>query len=187
MKIEHFLFIGSEESNSYLVSCSETKEAMIVDAGGFDERLSEIVDEQKLNVRFLFITHSHYDHVEAAEKILKKYPDLKIVALQYGKGDNVIRPKDGSDFSLGRLNGRIYHIPGHTSDMLVLYLNGHLFTGDALFAGSVGGTTSDTNYEQQLEGIRTKLLSYPDDTVIHPGHGPNSTIGLEKSFDPFLL
>jgi len=186
MIIEHFLFTGTEEVNSYLVACPETKEAIIVDAGGFDEKLVEIVGEQKLNVRYLFITHSHYDHIDAVEKVLQKFPVVKVIASVYGDERNSIRPANGIEFALGSLNGRIHHIPGHTSDMLVLYLNGHLFTGDALFAGSVGGTTSDLDYRRQIEGIREKLLSYPDDTIIHPGHGPNSTIGLERSFDPFL-
>jgi glyoxylase-like metal-dependent hydrolase (beta-lactamase superfamily II) len=186
MIIEHFLFTGVEEVNSYLVACPETGEAMIIDAGGFDDKLPVIVKEKKFKVRYLFITHSHYDHVEAVDRVIKTFPGIKVIAAAYGDERNSIRPADGIEFALGNLNGRIHHIPGHTSDMLVLYLNGNLFTGDALFAGSVGGTSSDLDYNRQIDGIRAKLLSYPDDTIIHPGHGPNSTIGLERSFDPFL-
>ncbi len=186
MLIERFLFINSEEVNSYLIACQETRQAMIIDAGGFDERLLQLVNYNKLLVKHILITHAHSDHVDAIGKVFEAFPDIELFASEYSYGENVRHPVDGEDFNLGELNGRFHHIPGHTDDMLVLYLDGHIFTGDVLFAGSVGGTSNDENYLKQIEGIRSKLLAYPDDTIIHPGHGPNSTIGLEKSFDPFL-
>ena len=186
MLIERFLFINSEEVNSFLVACRNSKQAMIIDAGGFDERLVELVEHYGLQVRHLLVTHAHNDHVGAVKLVVDAYPQIELIAAEYSFHGETRRPEDDEDFQLGSLNGRFHRIPGHADDMLVLYLNGHLFTGDVLFAGSVGGTSDEDNYFKQIEGVRTKLLPYPDDTIIHPGHGPNSTIGLERSFDPFL-
>jgi glyoxylase-like metal-dependent hydrolase (beta-lactamase superfamily II) len=186
MKIEKFLFIDKEEVNSYLIACEDTRQALLVDAGGFDEKLQRIVNTYDYKVKYLFITHAHYDHTGVVKQVFELFPDIKLIAQEYCFGNNIIKPSEDERFKLGNLNGRFHHIPGHTEDMTVLYIDGHLFTGDALFAGSVGGTASDDNYKRQIMGITEKLLTYSDDTIIHPGHGPDSTIGLEKSFNPFL-
>ncbi|NQU06508.1 MAG: MBL fold metallo-hydrolase [Calditrichaeota bacterium] len=186
MIIERFLFIDSEEVNSYLMVCEDTRQALLIDAGGFDERLKQVVKTFDYKVNYLFITHAHYDHTEAVDQVFGLFPEIKLISAEYTYGNNIMKPTDGEKFTLGSLIGKFHHIPGHTDDMTVLYLDGHLFTGDALFAGSVGGTANDDNYKQQIKGIKEKLLTYPDDTIIHPGHGPDSTIGLEKSFNPFL-
>ncbi len=186
MIIEHFLFADKEEVNSFLIACPESRRAMIIDAGGFDSRLEQVVEKKQLSVEKLLITHAHSDHTGAVEKLYELFPDIELIAFNYSYGNKIHRPTDGEEFQMGALKGRYHHVPGHTADMLVLFVNGHLFTGDVIFAGSVGGTTDQNGYQQQIEGIREKLLVYPDDTVIHPGHGPNSTIGLEKSYNPFL-
>jgi len=187
MILKHFLFVDSEEVNSFLVACPETRKAMIIDAGGLDEDLKRFAKENDLDVQYLFITHDHRDHTGGVKQVFQLFPDMELISLQYSFGrGNIRRPVDGDEFRLGELNGTFHHIPGHSDDMMVLYLSGHLFTGDALFAGSVGETSSEENYRRQIQDIRAKLLIYPDETVIHPGHGPDSTIGLEKSFNPFL-
>ncbi|MCF7811650.1 MBL fold metallo-hydrolase, partial [bacterium] len=175
MIIEKFLFIDKEEVNSYLVACEDTRQALLVDAGGFDERLQKIVNTFDYKVKYLFITHAHYDHTSAVEQVFGLFPEIKLIAAEYTYGNNIIRPVDGEEFTLGNLTGNFHHIPGHTADLMIQYLNGHAFTGDALFAGSVGGTSSDEDYNTQIRNIREKLLTYPDDTIIHPGHGPDST------------
>lgn len=184
--IEHFLYVDTQEVNSFLIACRETRRAMIVDCGGFDDELEQIVNKFRFEVESLFLTHSHHDHTGGISHLLNLFPDIEIIAAEYSYSGRVRKPGDGEVFNLGILKGRFHHVPGHTDDMMVLFINGHLFTGDALFAGSVGGTTSNENYELQIQGICSKLLVYPNDTIIHPGHGPDSTIELEKSFNPFL-
>ncbi|MDP8239173.1 MAG: MBL fold metallo-hydrolase [Candidatus Hatepunaea meridiana] len=186
MIIKHFLFTDREEVNSFLAACPETGQALIIDAGGFNEQLEQVVIDNNLKVIALFITHDHYDHTDAVDYVYKRFPDIELIAYSYSYGKKVRRPKDSDSLTIGKLCGKIHHIPGHTNDMLVLCLGGHLFTGDTLFAGSVGGTTNSDNYLTQVQGIRSKLLTYPDDTIIHPGHGPDSSIGLERTFNPFL-
>lgn len=186
MIIERYMFSNGQEVNSFLMACEETSEAMIIDAGGVDERLIDDVKIRQLDVIKLFITHDHYDHTEAVGKIFELFPRIELNSFSYSFANNGRKVLDGEDFILGNLRGKFLHIPGHTQDMMALYINGHLFTGDALFAGSVGGTSTDEDYHRQIEGIKRKFLLYPDETRIHPGHGPDSSIGLEKSFNPFL-
>lgn len=184
--IKRFLFKEIEEVNVFIVACSTTRNALLIDAGGFDDRVKQFVTENSLKLNGLFITHHHYDHTGGVKEVMKRYPHLQIIA---GEKQSVGRshiPVEGEELKLGDLTGIIHRIPGHTDDMLSLYIEGHLFTGDALFAGSVGGTTSTERYFQQLDGIINRLIRYPDETVIHPGHGPDSTIGLEKMFNPFI-
>ncbi len=181
-----FTFYGAEEVNSFLVACRKTGKAMIVDAGGFDEGLIDIAKENKLEINYLLITHHHYDHTEAVPEIIKWKSDIKIIAREFDLFEKVYKHAEACDIQLGELEGEVLHVPGHTNDMLVLHIAGHLFTGDALFAGSVGGTSNSENYNEQLVGIKEKLLTYPPDTIIHPGHGPDSSISLEMRYNPFL-
>lgn len=186
MIIKPFLHIEIEEVNSYLVASEITRDAVIIDAGGFDVSLLDFVNENKLNVRKLFITHEHYDHTGSVPYLFDNFPNLQLVALRFEHGKTVVKPVDGERFMLGDHIGYINHLPGHTEDMITIYLDGHLFTGDVLFAGSVGGTSSKENFKRQIEGIQSKLLIYPDETIIHPGHGSESTVGIERMFNPFL-
>ena len=186
MIVERFMFSNGQEVNSFLAACPETGQGMIIDAGGLDKRLQKIVEEKQITVTRLFITHDHYDHTEAVDKILSLFPGIELISFSYGYGSTVRKTLDGEEINLGNLNGKFLHIPGHTEDMMVLYFAGHLFSGDALFAGSVGGTSSEEAYRLQIKGIKEKILCFPDETLIHPGHGPDSTVGLERSFNPFL-
>ena len=88
---------------------------------------------------------------------------------------------------MGKLTGRVLATPGHTPEGVSLAFPGHVFTGDALFAGSVGGTASQANYDQQIAAIRTQVFSLPPETEVHPGHGPSSTVAVERRYNPFFV
>ncbi len=180
--VERFNFPEVEEVNSFIISCNSTGKALIVDVGGFDSRMEEYIEINNLTVESLFITHAHYDHIGKIDAVIAKYPAARIYTDDH-HGNSI---SEGEVFELGKVSGIFHRIPGHTDDMAVLHIAGHLFTGDSLFAGSVGGTHSSANYFKQIQGISTKLLKYPGETIIHPGHGPDSTIELEKTFNPFL-
>ena len=94
---------------------------------------------------------------------------------------------ESEKFRAGSLDFDVLHTPGHSPGGVSLRIDGHVFTGDALFAGSVGRTdfhNSDTL--ALLDGIRTRLMALPDDTIVHSGHGPDTTIGRERKTNPFL-
>lgn len=184
--IERFLYPEIEEVNSFLVACPSSKQALLVDAGGFDDRIVEFISSRSLNLTTIFVTHAHYDHSDAIVDVLKLHPDIQVLSFSPLPGTKGGSAQDNDSIKLGNLSGIIHHIPGHTDDMLVLFIEDHLFTGDALFAGSVGGTANNDRYKMQIDGIRSKLNVYPGETVIHPGHGPDSTLQIERTFNPFL-
>jgi glyoxylase-like metal-dependent hydrolase (beta-lactamase superfamily II) len=98
-----------------------------------------------------------------------------------------LRLKEGDTVQVGKLNLRVLETPGHTADSLSFVLGNDVFCGDALFAGSVGGTNSREEYATLIQSIRSQLLPLGDDMVLHPGHGPATTVLIERLFNPFLM
>ncbi len=185
--IKRFLFTGTQESNVFIAACIKSGEAWFIDAGGFNRKMIDCIESNGFKPSGLFITHNHYDHTDRAVDIIKTWSNIAVYSHSISFNEKGhIKLTEGVEVEIGELCGVIHYIPGHTDDMLTLYIEGHLFTGDSLFAGSVGGTSDELHYNQQIDSISKRLLSYPDDTIIHPGHGPDSTIGLEKLFNPFL-
>lgn len=178
MIFQHFL-LNSNESNLYVVACERTKEAVLIDAGAYDTRVTEFVEKQDLKVTQILITHGHWDH-NGGVGDYKEYfgcPEMGMAQLA-----------DGQKIDCGDLNIHVLHTPGHTYDSISLYIasEGVLFSGDALFAGSIGGTSSDGLKSQLLKTLRDKVLSLPPETVIYSGHGPATSVGVETKFNPFL-
>lgn len=184
--VKRFLYIVGEEVNVFVAHLPESNVAVIIDAGGFDEEMKQYISQNMLEPKLLFITHAHYDHIEKEKEILSFYKNILPIRFQSGDVSNSSLHHGQLLISLGEQFGEIYKIPGHTEDHIVLHLAGHLFTGDALFAGAVGGTDSPENYHLQLSELKKVLEKYPDETIVHPGHGPETTIGIERSFNPFL-
>jgi glyoxylase-like metal-dependent hydrolase (beta-lactamase superfamily II) len=88
---------------------------------------------------------------------------------------------------VGKLTGTVLATQGHTLDSISLAFPGLVFTGDALFSGSIGGTSSPRNAQQEIDHVRRNILSLPDDYEIHPGHGPSSTVAIERNHNPFFV
>jgi glyoxylase-like metal-dependent hydrolase (beta-lactamase superfamily II) len=191
MIFRHFLLrvpMAIGEVNAHIFGCSDTHEAVLIDAGIYDAGVEQFIKSNELNLSTVFLTHEHPDHVDGARDYAERF-GAKIVAglasLGACKADRVL--SHGDELNVGAITGRIVSTPGHTAVALTLIFPGMVFSGDALFAGSVGGTSSPEAYAQQIAAIREHLFSLPDDYEVHSGHGPATTIGIEERFNPFFV
>ncbi len=182
----HFL-TSSNESNAYIVWCGEEGEALLVDAGAFAPAMADFLEQTGLRLRQVFITHDHYDHTGDLNMAVARYGAEVLAARNPCGGCPTKMVRHGDTVRVGRREGHVLATPGHTPDSLSLALPGMVFTGDALFAGSVGGTGSSADAARQIQGIRTHLFSLPAETIIYPGHGPASTVEIESRFNPFFV
>ncbi len=186
MIVRRFL-LDVNEANAFLLACEESKEAMLVDAGAFAPSIAEYLASNSFRLVQVFITHDHYDHTDGLASIVARY-GAKVFAGKHSVGGcDTIRVSHGDTVKVGRIEGCVRETPGHTPEGISLVIPGHVFTGDALFAGSVGGTSSPENAKRQLEAIRKHIFSLSPDTQIHTGHGPSSTVAIESGFNPFFV
>jgi glyoxylase-like metal-dependent hydrolase (beta-lactamase superfamily II) len=209
MDIEQIL-VGHMVVFSYLVSCPETKEALIIDPAGNEEQLAERIKKKGLHLKYIVNTHGHADHTCGNEKMKELTGALTVMhkddnavftshpaqAMAMQMGFQPMEPVDmtvqeGDRLEIGNVFLEVIHTPGHTPGGICLLGEGNLFSGDTLFVGSVGRTDLPlSSHELFMKSIREKLVTLPDETVVWPGHdyGPakSSTIGLEKKLNPFL-
>ncbi len=186
MIFRHFL-TDNNESNAFIVACGQSRQAMLVDAGAFDKTMADFITGNRLTLAQVFITHDHYDHTEALQEIVRQYsPEILSGAGRAG-GINTVAVGHGDEVHVGNLTGKVLSVPGHTPDGICLSFSGMVFTGDALFAGSIGGTASAALAEQLKEGIRKHLFTLPPHYEIHTGHGPSSTVSVESRHNPFFV
>lgn len=186
MIVKHFL-LDVNEVNLFVAACPATKDAMLIDAGDFDARVPAYIAETGLTLSKIFVTHDHFDHVDGLAQYVKRFDAEVISGLSPVGGCHARIVTAGDEIQLGSLTGRVFSTPGHTPLGLSLAFPGHVFTGDALFAGSVGGTGSKTNYDMQIASIRRHIFTLPDDTLVHVGHGPSSTVAVERKYNPFFV
>lgn len=185
MIFAHFL-TEVNESNSYLVACEETSEALLVDVAEWDPRIPAYAAAHGLHIAAIFITHAHHDHVGGLAEAMRSLDAKAYAGCTSAGGRAVHRMRHGETLRFGGIEGRAVATPGHTPESLCLVLPGMVFTGDALFSGSVGGTSSPQAHRQEIDSIREHLFTLPDDWEVHPGHGPSSTIGIERRYNPFF-
>jgi len=180
-------------SNVYLVIPQKGEEAMLIDAGGKAKDVIRTLKELGKQLKWIVLTHKHFDHAALADTI-RRATGARIVM---GKGDaGKSKPieaggkalEDGDIIKTGTLSAKVIATPGHTQGGISLSLPGTVFTGDTLFAGGIGRADLRGGDERALmKSIREKLLALSDDTVVYPGHGPPSTIKVERKTNPFLL
>ncbi len=211
IKLKSFTFNAFAE-NTYIVWEDETKEAVIIDPGCFyddeKEELKNFISEHKLIVKFLINTHCHLDHIFGVGFIKNEYkpiyyspePDLPLLqnaqkqAKTFGiEMDKIIEPDEFITedivLMLGQSKINFLFTPGHSPGEYCIYLPVEKLcvTGDVLFNGGIGRTDLwGGDYDMLMDSIARKLLTLPDETRIYPGHGDKSTIGVEKSENPFL-
>ncbi len=205
MKYE-MIIVGPLETNCYLVYCEETLECAIVDPGADPEKIILQVSSLKLEPVILINTHGHVDHVGANKDIKEKYDiplcihssDSKmlgnILATTMGlflgakkspEPDKFI--DEGETIPIGDSHLKVIHTPGHSPGSISLSGDGFLLSGDLLFCGGVGRTDLPGGSWHVLEdSIRNKIFTFPDDTIVLPGHGPSTTVGQEKTANPFI-
>ena len=205
-----FNFFGE---NTYLLY-DETKEAVIIDCGCINQQeedtISGFIEENGLTIKRLLSTHYHFDHVVGNTFICNKYdikpemhrgekngntPSLNMQASTFGipttfeETEPELFIEENDEINFGNSTLKAILVPGHSPASLAFYskADGIIFTGDTLFAGSIGRTDLwGGDYDKLISGIRGKLITLPDSTVIYPGHGPASTVASEKSNNPFL-
>jgi hydroxyacylglutathione hydrolase len=198
------LTIGPYASNCYIVGDEKTGQGMIIDPGAEPKEILRVVEKDKLKIALIVLTHRHPDHVGAAAavkaatkaplashaecaKYLPHSPDYVYEKPFEGAPKPEYILNDGYIIDIGTLRFKVLHTPGHTPCGISLYGEGHVFTGDTLFNYGIGRyDLIDGDYNALITGIKTKLLTLPPETVVHPGHGPDSTIATEKRANTFL-
>lgn len=181
MKVIQFA-LDINYSNAFLAWNETTRDAFLVDCGQFNPEIPALVRRENLTLRFILVTHSHYDHIDGLAECKKafqvpSYAFFKSADRRIAEGDVI--PFDDDAIS-------VFETPGHIADGVSYYVNKAVFVGDAIFAGAVGGTSSRANFEEEITHVKNKILSLPDDTVIYPGHGAPSLVAVERIYNPFF-
>ncbi len=179
--------LAVNEANAFVLACGETGEAILIDAGDFDSRIEDFLNEKRLNLTTVFITHDHYDHTGGLNSIVTRWRVQVLSGRGMAGGAFARKAKHGDSVRVGSLTGRVLATPGHTTDSVSLAFPGIVFTGDALFSGSIGGVMSPQDGKVEAEHIRKNIFTLPDEYEIHPGHGPASTVGIERHYNPFFV
>jgi glyoxylase-like metal-dependent hydrolase (beta-lactamase superfamily II) len=181
-------------SNGYLFFLDDGRTAALIDPAGLPSTILNAIAAGPYALRYILITHKHADHCDATADISRAFPDAQIVmhrsdvAAIGDLGRAALRIVDGDELPFGSAASiRMLHTPGHTDGSSCFLFRSTLFTGDTLFAGSVGGAFgSVSTYRDILDSVRFKLFALDDATVVAPGHGPPSTIGEERAHNPFF-
>lgn len=202
--------LGELETNCYIIANPVTKESVVVDPGGDVEVIRDIITEKGLTLEAVMLTHGHVDHMGALEDLREIYgEDLKVLAAaieqevlmvadynltgwtgkKYTTHANVMFKGKKQEFEI--LGEKWYYIltPGHTKGSCCFYLPTYnwLFAGDTLFQGSVGRSDLPTgNAEELMHSLNEVLMKLPDETQVFPGHGPATTIGVERATNPYV-
>jgi hydroxyacylglutathione hydrolase len=201
--------VGPLGCNCTVLGDETTQEAVVIDPGADVARILQVLAAKNLSLRQIVVTHAHIDHIAGAltlkqatgAPVVYNQADLPLVAMMPEQATwlNVatpqVRPPDHSPaddevLPVGTLRPQILLTPGHTEGSLSVYLPAQklLLAGDTLFAGYVGRTDlPGGNTGKLLASIRERLLPLPDDTTVVPGHGPETTIGVERRTNPFLI
>lgn len=198
--------------NGFVIGCDRTRDAIVIDPGDEVEDLLGVLERRKLTPRYILLTHAHVDHISGVARAKRALnvpihlhrEDLFLYerAVVQGEmfGHQVEAPPavdvfyDMSPLSFGDLDVRVHHTPGHCPGGVCLQIGAqgqpgaHLFVGDTLFAGSIGRTDlPGGNYAVLMRSITEVLFPLGDDAVVHPGHGPDTTIERERTTNPFVL
>ena len=199
--------VGPFQCNCTILACEETRSAVLIDPGGDADRILSVLSQHKLKLEQIIHTHAHLDHVGATDDIHKKlggltglheddmplYNHLMLQAELFGLPTPPTPTinqflKDGTSLNFGNKTVEVIHTPGHSPGSLTFFVQDYgLLTGDTLFFGSVGRTDLwEGSQTTLLSSIKKKLLAFPDETVVYPGHGPKTAIGMERHNNPYL-
>ena len=187
--IIHNLKVGVIRTNCYIVEDEKTKEAIVIDPGDNAGQIYDTIKENKLSVKYIFITHGHFDHItgnrELKEKINAPIFGHKNDLFAYPLTDSPLPDhnlEEGDTMAFGDLSFKVIHNPGHSPGGISLYSEKEkvIFTGDTLFLETYGRVDLPHSSPKDMEASLKKLLSLPPETRVYPGHGDPTTIGDER-------
>ncbi len=194
--------VGTMQTNCYLVYMEGESQAICIDPGADPKKIIHAAKEEQVEIRAILLTHGHFDHIEALAEVEKKMeatvyyakkekelladPALNLSkrfheAISFHTGKLL---ENGDVIAIGSMEIRVIETPGHTSGSVCYYIEKErkLFSGDTLFASSVGRTDFPTgNFEELYRSVREVLFAFPEDTIVYPGHGGETTIAFEKN------
>lgn len=199
---------GSFLTNCYVVADEDTKEGILIDPGSQVEEMLELIAALGLDVKRIINTHAHIDHVcgvQLAKQALGAefymhalempvLEDMPMARRRFPEFSWAEVPEvehfleEGDEVKVGKHTASVIHTPGHTWGSICLIFEGHVFDGDTLFAGSIGRVdlTGGSSFEELISSIKNKITTLPADYKIYSGHGPVTTIDIEKRSNPFL-
>lgn len=195
--------VGSLATNCYIVACEETKEAVVIDPGAEGKKILTIITKENLKVKYIINTHGHWDHI-GANNFMKEKTKAQLAiheedavilhksSLDIGDGGQASEAdkllKDGDVISFGKnIELKVLHTPGHSPGSICLLGQDKLFSGDTVFAGSIGRTDfPGGSYKTIMESIQTKIMPLEDSLTVYPGHGPQTSIKKEKEVNPYF-
>jgi hydroxyacylglutathione hydrolase len=198
---------GPFGENGYLVRCPESGTGILVDPGASVPRMLEEVDRSGVRVTAIVLTHAHLDHVDGVARAKRHtgapihlhrdderlYNQVASQAQMFGVQVELPPPLDeyltaGEVIRFGDCELEVRHTPGHAPGHVILVGDGFAIVGDCVFAGSIGRTDlPGGDFQTLMTSIRGQILSLPEETVLYPGHGPETTVGHERATNPFLV
>lgn len=196
----------SYATNCYVVSEAQGDQGVIIDPAGAYDEIKGYIDEQSLEIPYILLTHGHGDHIGAVLQLKENYGSKvfihekdsymledanKNLTNQLASGPIELAAdeyvSDGQVIEVGSLKIKVIHTPGHTQGSVCYKIKNHVFTGDTLFASSIGRTDLEGgDREQILSSIKEQLLILPNETLIYPGHGAQTSLKKEKVNNPFI-
>lgn len=202
------IVVGPYGTNCYIIGSEQTKRGIIIDPGADPKSILNEVDKLGLSIQWIVITHTHFDHVGAVKAVKeatgaklalhKADSEGSIQAINQALGGVIsgfhgspVKPDklldDGDTFDIDDLHFTVLHTPGHSRGGICLVGHGVVFSGDTLFNCGVGRTDfPGCSSVDLMDSIRNRLMTLPDETIVFPGHGPETTIGDERRTNPFL-
>jgi len=184
------LAVGPYQANCYIMGYRESKEGLVIDPGDEVFRIVQEVAELGLKLQYILLTHGHFDHTGRAGE-LKRATGAPVWIHPRDAGGLDFPPDghlfEGQEFQLGGYRIRVIHTPGHSPGGVCFVAPGAVFTGDTLFAGSIGRTDfPGGEHDLLIRGVREKIFPLGDSVRVYPGHGPATTIGAERLYNPFF-
>ncbi len=191
--------VGPMQNFSYIIGDEKNKEAAVVDAGWDIDKLINITNKEKLKIKKIILTHSHYDHVQKVDELASKtnaivyfheedYNEIK--PLIKNNNIKIIKLRNNGIIEIGKIKIKVIHTPGHTPGAICLLVENKLLTGDTLFVNAIGRTDLAGGDTIKLFESLQKLKKLEDDVEVYPGHDygeiPFSTIGNEKKNNPYF-